>query len=259
MARSAEDFIMNHQVGNRHFGKRIKDITAILRRLTVARALVARSIPFFLRIIPATRAWPTGARNCCDAAMRIAFVSALLAGVCATATAQGFRGGGGGGPGPGGGFTPPSPEDSFRRMDTNQNGQLDPEEVQALPGFLRDMLSRSGIDGSRPVSLKEYVDNSAKMREQFERTRSSGEFRRPDLSGGGGPPGGGGGGPPSLRIEEPSRDSRREERDDRDRNREERRESSGSSTKETTSAVSSIRRTTWYGLSGCAGSTPASW
>lgn len=158
--------------------------------------------------------------------VRIAIASALLAGLCATATAQGVRGGGGG-------FTPPSPEDSFRRMDTNQNGQLDPSEIQALPSFFRDMLSRQGIDGSRAVSLQEYVESSAKIREQFEKARSSGEFRRPE--GGGGPPGGG-----SMsftirsdsdrgevrRLDEPSREARRDEGNDRDRAREERRDAS---------------------------------
>ena len=33
----------------------------------------------------------------------------------------------------------------------------------------------------------------------------------------------------------------------------------GSSTRDTTSSVSSIRRTTRYGRTGCAGSTPACW
>jgi len=162
----------------------------------------------------------------------------FLAGDSTTSMAQGFRGGGPGGGG--GGF--PSPEESFRRMDRNQNGQIDPDEI---PGFFRDMYARAGIDVSRPISQQEFVQASQKLREQFEQARSSGDFsqfRRPE--GGGGPPGGGGGGPPvsgggapsfSFRSESDRGDGRRSEessreerREDRDRNRDERRDSSSS-------------------------------
>ena len=148
----------------------------------------------------------------------------LLAGTCTTAMAQGFRGGGP----PGGGGGMPSPEDSFRRMDRNQNGQIDPDEV---PSFLRDMYTKAGLDVSRPISQQEFLQGSQKIREQFEQARTSGDFsqfRRPDS---------GGGGPPSFpsrsesdrgdgrRSEESGRDERR---DDRDRGRDERRDSSTS-------------------------------
>ena len=163
-------------------------------------------------------------------------LSLLLVGFSATATAQGFRGGGFGG----GGM--PAPEEMFKRMDRNQNGQLDPDEI----GFMRDMYSRAGIDVSRPISLQEFVQVSQKIREQFEQSRSSGGG--PPSFGGGGPPsfGGGsmpsfGGGPPSgseRRPEESSdRDSRR---GDRDRDRRDERDgdrrsdsSSGKSSKKT--------------------------
>lgn len=175
-------------------------------------------------------------------------LSLLLSGFCATATAQGFRGGDSGRSFGGGGF--PSPEDSFRRMDRNQNGQIDPDEL----GFMRDMYSRAGMDVSRPISQQEFIQGSQKIREQFEQARSSGDFsqfRRPE-SGGGGPPafGGGppsfGGGPPSFgggppgsserRPDESSdRDSRRDRdrRDDSDRDRRGDSSSSSKSSKKT--------------------------
>lgn len=175
-------------------------------------------------------------------------LSLLCGGFCATATAQGFRGGDSGRSFGGGGF--PSPEDSFRRMDRNQNGQIDPDEI----GFMRDMYSRAGIDVSRPISQQEFIQASQKIREQFEQARSSGDFsqfRRPE-SGGGGPPsfGGGppsfGGGPPSFgggppggsdrRSDESSdRDSRRDRdrRDDGDRDRRSDSSSSSKSSKKT--------------------------
>ena len=138
---------------------------------------------------------------------------------------------GGGGPG-GGGFSGrmPTPEESFQRMDRNQNGLLDPDEIQQLPGFLKDMYARAGLDGSRAVNLQDFQGISQKLREQFEQGRASGQFqfRRPE--GGGGPPGDlrpQGGEPDSRemgRSEEPSdNDSRR------DRRREDRENSTSSS------------------------------
>lgn len=124
-------------------------------------------------------------------------LSLLFGGFCPPVSAQGFRGGGG--------F--PSPEDSFRRMDRNQNGQIDPDEF----GFLRDIYARVGIDVSRPISQQEFIQASQKMREQFEQARSSGDFsqfRRPESGGGSPSPGGGspsfGGGPPSFGGGSPS-------------------------------------------------------
>lgn len=121
-------------------------------------------------------------------------VGLVLSGFSTTATAQGFRGGDSGRSSGGGGF--PSPEDSFRRMDRNQNGLIEPDEV---PSFLREMYSRAGVDVSRPISQQDFMQASQKMREQFEQARTSGDFsqfRRPE--GSGSPPSFGGGGPPSF-------------------------------------------------------------
>src|SRR5262245_35051280 len=115
-------------------------------------------------------------------------VGLLTAGFCSMAEAQGFRGGDGREIG-GGGF--PLPEESFRRMDRNQNNLIEPDEI---PGFFRDMYARAGMDVSRPINLQEFTQASQRMREQFEQARSSGDFsqfRRPD-SGGGSPSFGGG-------------------------------------------------------------------
>ncbi len=169
-------------------------------------------------------------------AKQTALTLSLLAGICTTGMAQGFRSGGS----PGGGI--PSPEESFRRVDTNGDGVIDGGEVQQVDGIRRQFLTQMGIDGSRPVGLREYTEK----REQAMRSFDPQQFRRPD--GGGVPPGGGGfpgfsgptggGGPPSFpsrsesdrgdgrRPDEPSRDDRR---DDRERGRDERRDSSSSS------------------------------
>ncbi len=116
--------------------------------------------------------------------------------------AQAQRGGFGGGGGGGRGM--PTPEESFQRMDRNQNGLLDPDEIQQLPGFLKDMYARAGVDGSRALNLQEFQGASQKLREQFEQGRSSGQsqFRRPD---------GGGGGPPPGEMRPPGGDSDRRE------------------------------------------------
>ena len=186
-------------------------------------------------------------------------LSLLCGGLCESANAQGFRGGDRGGSGGGGfgGGGMPSPEDSFRRMDRNQNGQIDPDEI----GFMRDMYSRAGIDVSRPISQQEFIQASTKIREQFEQARSSGDFsqfRRPD-GGGGGPPssgggppsfGGGppGGGPPGSSERRPDessdRDSRRgDRRDDKDKEGDRRGDSSSSSKSSKKTAKPKVRVT----------------
>ena len=155
-----------------------------------------------------------------------ALAVALICTLCSfESIAEAQRGGFGGGPGGGGfGGRMPTPEESFQRMDRNQNGLLDPDEIQTLPGFLKDMYARAGLDGSRAVNLQEFQGVSQKLREQFEQARSNGgfQFRRPD--GGGLPPGemrptGGESDRREMnRSEEPSdgdfrRDRRREDRD----------------------------------------------
>lgn len=180
---------------------------------------------------------------------RLVVLGLLIAGLCATANAQGFRGGDG--RGFGGGF--PSPEESFRRMDRNQNGLIEPDEI---PGFFRDMYSRAGVDVSRPINFQEFSQASQRMREQFEQARSSGDFsmfRRSD--GGGGPPsfgggpslGGGppsfGGGPPSFGGGPPGGDSssRDSRRDDRDRDRDRDRDSSSASSSSNKSSKKTVK------------------
>ena len=86
-------------------------------------------------------------------------------------------------------FQPPSPEESFKRMDQNGNGQIDPDEFQRLPSFFRDMYARQGIDISRPLSQQQFMESSQKMREQFEQMRNSGGGFSSRRSGGdSGPP-----------------------------------------------------------------------
>ncbi len=117
------------------------------------------------------------------------------------------------------GFSPPTPEESFRRMDQNGNGQIDPDELQRLPSFIRDAYTRAGIDGSRAISQREFIDSAQRVREQFGRM----DFRRPE--GGGGPPPGSDSGRDSRRDDErrdgSRSDERREDRRDDSRRREE--------------------------------------
>src|SRR5688572_15081306 len=104
-----------------------------------------------------------------------AFLSAVAGAVCSwfavTACGQGFFGGGGGPGGPGGPFGG-GPGDFLRRMDTNGNGMLEPDEIGERG---RSMVERAGLDPRRPVSVRQLEDT---MRQRFS-------------SGGGGPPGGG--------------------------------------------------------------------
>ena len=184
-------------------------------------------------------------RWACDGFCLFVLIGTLLVGFGDSANAQGFRGGGEGGRGgPGGGL--PSPEESFRRMDRNQNGVIEPDEI---PGFFKDMYSKAGIDVSRPINLQEFTQASQKMREQFEQARSSGDFsqfRRPESSGG--PPSLGGGPPSGSRPDESSdRDSRRDDRDsrrdDRDRSRDSSSSSSGSGKSSKKPAKAKVRIT----------------
>ena len=139
------------------------------------------------------------------------------------------------------GFRPPSPEESFRRMDRNQNGQIDPDEI---PSFFKDMYARAGMDVSRPISQQEFLAGSQRLREQFEQGRASGQFqfRRPE----GGPPGDiRPPGEPDRRDapraeESADRDFRRDDRDDR-RRREERDTATDSRGKES-SATKTVKK-----------------
>ena len=64
--------------------------------------------------------------------------------------AQPGRGGRGGPPGRGG-F---DPTEMLRRMDTNNNGMLDPDEVSdRAKGFISRMTEGRGVDMNRPISI----------------------------------------------------------------------------------------------------------
>lgn len=97
-----------------------------------------------------------------------------------------FRGRPGGGPsgrggGPGGGG--PSPDRIFGFVDRNGDGTLDAEELEKLPGPMRDGLSRSGLDVSRPIRREDFARSAGSMMEAMRRSRESG-------AGPGGMPGG---------------------------------------------------------------------
>lgn len=113
--------------------------------------------------------------------MRVTLALVLLAGASASVMAQGRSG-----------F--PSAEESFRRIDLDQNGQIDASELQQVDSTRRGFLTQMGIDGSRPISLREYSEK----REQFFQSGNFSQFRRPDGGGSGGPPNFGGGGSPNF-------------------------------------------------------------
>ena len=163
---------------------------------------------------------------------------AFLAHISFESVAQAQRGGFGGG----GGGRMPTPEESFQRMDRNQNGLIDPDEIQQLPGFLKDMYARAGVDGSRAINLQEFQGVSQKLREQMEQGRANGGFQFRGSEGGGGPPRGemrpSGGDSERREIsrsEEPADQDFR--RDDRDRRRDDRdSSSSGGNSKDSSSS-----------------------
>ena len=74
------------------------------------------------------------------------------------------------------------PTDFLRRLDENNNGMIDPQELEGrMGGFIRRMAENNPrIDVSRPIPIDQLASEFERMRE--ERARA----------GGGGPPGGGG-------------------------------------------------------------------
>lgn len=95
----------------------------------------------------------------------------------------------------------------LRRMDRDENGSLDPDELDRA-GPLKDYLARQNVDVNRPVPLGVVADHQAGMvREMQERGGFGGGF--------GGPPGGGS--PPEDNDQRSYRDSRREDSGDRGR------------------------------------------
>jgi hypothetical protein len=137
-------------------------------------------------------------------------VIAVLVAIGGAGAAQ-AQGPGGGGPF---GGRIPSPEESFRSMDRNDNDQIDPEEWDALPPFVRGIWEREGVDLNSPLSYDDFIDRSRAM---LERMQSGGGFRGgpPGMGGGpgggrgdgdrgrGGPRGGFGGGPGSNGDDDP--------------------------------------------------------
>ncbi|MEZ5940419.1 MAG: hypothetical protein R3C18_03440 [Planctomycetaceae bacterium] len=114
-----------------------------------------------------------------------------------------------------GGF---SPDEMFRRMDSNNDGVITANETERLPSFMRDEFKNNGLDFNRGVRREEFERSAEKVfttiRERFSR---------------GGPPGGppgSPGGPPSRGPDPRSSDDRRREDDqrrDEDRRREDER------------------------------------
>ncbi len=101
-------------------------------------------------------------------------------------------------------------------MDKNGNGQIDRDEIESLPGFIKDMYTRQGIDGSRPVSKNEFLDLSNKIRDDMRARMDRGDFRR------GGGLGFGGGPPPNSNDKGKADTPRPEESEDRDFRRDDR-------------------------------------
>lgn len=105
----------------------------------------------------------------------------------------GFGGGPGGGFGgaPSGGFRgapggfgggPPSSGGMASRMDRNQNGRIDQDEIDSIPDPFKQMMESRGIKLQAGLSVDEFSNN---MRAQFERSRQEqGDFN-PDRSGSG--------------------------------------------------------------------------
>ena len=77
----------------------------------------------------------------------------------------------------------------FGMMDRNRDGRLDGDELQRMPGPMRDAMQRMGADFRRGVSRDRFGEMLPRAMEEMRRGRESGGF-------GGGPPGGGYGGPP---------------------------------------------------------------
>lgn len=82
----------------------------------------------------------------------------------------------------------PSPERFFGYLDRNQDGRIDGDEIQRMPGPIRDGMRNAGIDLSRGISRDEFTRRMPQMMEEMRRRREEGGGF------GGRPPGGEGGG-----------------------------------------------------------------
>ena len=101
----------------------------------------------------------------------------------------------------------PSPERFFGYLDRNQDGRIDGDEIQRMPGPLRDGMRNAGIDLSRGISQDEFTRQMPRMMEEMRRRRDEGGGFGGRSSGGEG--GGGDGRGPSdyRRPDDRRRDS----------------------------------------------------
>lgn len=127
-------------------------------------------------------------------------------------------------------FQMPSPEEMFRTNDKNGDGRLDSNEINANP-FLPRMLERSGIDTSRDISERDFIDSMDQARRNWE--QNGGRNR-------GGPGEGERGGPEGERGQDWRR--RREEGEDGQRGRDESEENAENRDREERDARSTERR-----------------
>jgi hypothetical protein len=77
----------------------------------------------------------------------------------------------------------------FGMLDRNQDGRIDEDEVQRIPGPMRDAIVNMGGDLRRGISRDRFAELMPRAMDEMRRSRESG-------GGFGGPPGGGFGGPP---------------------------------------------------------------
>lgn len=77
-----------------------------------------------------------------------------------------------------------SPDRIFGYMDRNQDGRIDSEELERVPGPLRDRFKQMGVDTSRGLSKEDFSKTFERMREEREqeqeRDRGRDEDRRRD-------------------------------------------------------------------------------
>lgn len=111
----------------------------------------------------------------------------------------------------------PSPDRFFGYLDRNQDGRIDRDEMQRVPGPIRDALQNSRLDLSRGLSREDFTREMPRMMEEMRRRReeSGGGFGGGSRGSSGGDHRGDGRGPSDYR----GRDDRRREDDSRDRNK----------------------------------------
>ncbi|MDA0283956.1 MAG: hypothetical protein O3B86_11450, partial [Planctomycetota bacterium] len=84
-------------------------------------------------------------------------------------------------------------------LDRNQDGRIDEDEVERIPGPMRDAIVNMGGDLRRGISRDRFAELMPRAMDEMRRSRESGGgFGGPPGGGFGGPPGGGFGGPPGY-------------------------------------------------------------